>query len=138
MKLILDLEGQSFSFILFSFHERNLVEYSCLTFLLNRSRSRSRSYSPSYMRRHTRGRHSDEAHRSKPMTPKIEYITEFGGSGDGNESKLEGYSMPRSPPQTDVLNRSEHSTFLILAKIDWIIFTLLQICELLWFTINHD
>ncbi|KAF4401909.1 hypothetical protein G4B88_017421 [Cannabis sativa] len=75
-------------------------------------RSRSRSYSPSHSRRHPRGRHSDDAHRSKQVAPKIEYITEFGGSGDGSESKHEGFSPPSSPPShTDVLNRSEHSTF---------------------------
>ncbi|PQQ05880.1 CLK4-associating serine/arginine rich protein isoform X2 [Prunus yedoensis var. nudiflora] len=75
-------------------------------------RSRSRSYSPSYSRRYPRGRHSDEAHRGKPATSKIEYITEFGGSGDKDESKRAGISPPSSPPsQADVLNRSEHSTF---------------------------
>lgn len=75
-------------------------------------RSRSRSYSPSYSRRYPRGRHSDEAHRSKPATSKIEYITEFGGSGDKDESKRAGFSPPSSPPsQADALNRSEHSTF---------------------------
>lgn len=72
---------------------------------------RSRSRSPSYSRRHPRGRHSDD-HRSKPTTSKIEYITEFGSSGDKEESKREGFSPPPSPrSQTDVLNRSEHSTF---------------------------
>lgn len=75
-------------------------------------RSRSRSYSPSHSRRYTRGGHSDDLHRSKPRTPKIEFITEFGGSGDADEPKLEGYSPPPSPPsQPDLLNRSEHSTF---------------------------
>ncbi|GAV91814.1 hypothetical protein CFOL_v3_35200, partial [Cephalotus follicularis] len=69
-------------------------------------RSRSRSYSPSHSRRYGRGGHADEVHRSKPRTPKIEYITEFGGSGEGEEPKLEGYSPPSSPPsQSDVLNR---------------------------------
>lgn len=76
-------------------------------------RSRSRSHSPSYSRRHPRGRHPDDMHRSKPTAPKIEYITEFGGSGiGGSETKLEGFSPPSSPPShADVLNRSEHSTF---------------------------
>ncbi|KAL0450346.1 UNVERIFIED_CONTAM: hypothetical protein Slati_1591000 [Sesamum latifolium] len=77
-----------------------------------RSRSRSRSYSPSQSRRYSRGMHSDDTYRSKDSGPKIEYITEFGGSGDGDEPKLEGYSPPQSPPsQADALNRSEHSTF---------------------------
>ncbi|KAF9682394.1 hypothetical protein SADUNF_Sadunf05G0104500 [Salix dunnii] len=63
-----------------------------------KARSRSRSYSPSHSRRCTRGRHPDEVHRSKPRTPKIEYITEFGASGDRDEPKHEGYSPPPSPP----------------------------------------
>ena len=75
-------------------------------------RSRSRSFSPSHSRRYTRGGHPDEVHRSKPRTPKIEYITEFGAPGDRDEPKREGYSPPPSPPsQADLLNRSEHSTF---------------------------
>ncbi|PQP94987.1 hypothetical protein Pyn_01140 [Prunus yedoensis var. nudiflora] len=79
-------------------------------------RSRSRSYSPSYSRRYPRGRHSDEAHRGKPATSKIEYITEFGGSGDKDESKRAGISPPSSPPsQADVLNRP--STGLILEAL---------------------
>lgn len=83
-----------------------VVFYPC------RSRSRSRSYSPSYSRRHARGSYSEEVHRSKSRTPKVEYITEFGGSGDGDEPKLEGFSPPPSPPaQADLLNRSEHWTF---------------------------
>ncbi|KAF8410068.1 hypothetical protein HHK36_002590 [Tetracentron sinense] len=77
-----------------------------------RSRSRSRSYSPSYSRRYSRGVHSDNGHRSKSRAPKIEYITEFGGSADVDEPKLAGLSPPPSPPsQADVANRSEHSTF---------------------------
>ncbi|KAK9948919.1 hypothetical protein M0R45_004472 [Rubus argutus] len=76
---------------------------------------RSRSRSPSYSRRHSRGRHPDD-HRSKPTTSKIEYITEFGSSGDKEESKREGFSPPPSPrSQTDVLNRS--STGLILEAL---------------------
>lgn len=71
-------------------------------------RSRSRSCSPSYSRRYARGGHSDEVHRSKSRTPKVEYITEFGGSGDGDEPKFGGLSPPPSPPsQADLLNRSE-------------------------------
>lgn len=74
-------------------------------------RSRSRSRSPSYSRRYDRGGHSDNAHRSKSRAPKIEYITEFGGSGM-DDQKLERVSPPPSPIfQADVLNRSEHSTF---------------------------
>ncbi|XP_042501229.1 CLK4-associating serine/arginine rich protein-like isoform X2 [Macadamia integrifolia] len=68
-----------------------------------RARSRSRSHSP-YSRRYDRGIHSDNGHRSKSRTAKIEYITEFGGSP--SEPKREGYSPPPSPPlQVDVLNR---------------------------------
>lgn len=79
---------------------------------LGRSRSKSRSFSPSQSRRYSRGGHPDDTHRSKDSGPKIEYITEFGSSGDGEEQKLEGYSPPPSPPpQIDALNRSEHSTF---------------------------
>ncbi|KAF7828730.1 CLK4-associating serine/arginine rich protein [Senna tora] len=66
-----------------------------------RSRSRSRSYSPSYSRRYSRSGNPDDVHRSKPRTPKIEYITEFGGSGEADEPKLEGFSPPPSPSQAD-------------------------------------
>lgn len=77
-----------------------------------RSRSRSRSYSPSHSRRYSRSSHADDIHRSKPRTPKIEYITEFGSSGAADEPRLEGFSPPRSPTsQVDMLNRSEHWTF---------------------------
>uniref|UniRef100_A0A7C9A2H6 Suppressor of white apricot N-terminal domain-containing protein n=1 Tax=Opuntia streptacantha TaxID=393608 RepID=A0A7C9A2H6_OPUST len=75
-----------------------------------RSRSRSRSYSPSYSRRHGRG-HSDDGHRSKSKAPKIEFITEFGGSPHRGEPTLEGVSPPSSPPPADASNRSEHWTF---------------------------
>ncbi|KAL5557007.1 hypothetical protein UlMin_039243 [Ulmus minor] len=81
-------------------------------------RSRSRSYSPSYSRRHSRGRHSDDVHRSKPVTPKIEYITEFGGSSNANESKLEGFSPPPSPSQADVLNRPSSGHILEALHVD--------------------
>lgn len=88
-------------------------------------RSRSRSYSPSSSRRYARGQHSDDVHRSKDRGPKIEYITEFGAS-DVDDPKFEGYSPPPSPPsQAGSLNRSEHS--LILAKIHWTVFSLLQL-----------
>lgn len=88
-----------------------LMECFMMSFNVDRSRSRSRSYSPSHARRYARGVHSDDAHRSKDRAPKIEYITEFGGS-DGDEAKFAGYSPPPSPPsQADALNRSEHSTF---------------------------
>ncbi|KAJ9540808.1 hypothetical protein OSB04_027314 [Centaurea solstitialis] len=71
-------------------------------------RSRSRSYSPSQSRRHGRG-HSDDTQRSNPRAPKIEYITEFGGSTDVGGPKLAGYTPPSSPPsQVGALNRSEH------------------------------
>ncbi|KAF3438957.1 hypothetical protein FNV43_RR17232 [Rhamnella rubrinervis] len=82
-------------------------------------RSRSRSYSPSYSRRYSRGRHSDDVHRSKPVTPKIEYITEFGGSGDGNDLKLEGLSPPTSPPsQAVALNRPLSGCILEALHVD--------------------
>uniref|UniRef100_A0A803KSC0 Suppressor of white apricot N-terminal domain-containing protein n=1 Tax=Chenopodium quinoa TaxID=63459 RepID=A0A803KSC0_CHEQI len=87
-------------------------------------RSRSQSRSPSYSRRHGRG-HSADHHRSKSKAPKIEFITEFGGSPDRREPKLEGVSPPPSPPQAEVLNRSEHWTFNS-SKIDLTVF-LLQI-----------
>ncbi|KAJ6681960.1 CLK4-ASSOCIATING SERINE/ARGININE RICH PROTEIN [Salix koriyanagi] len=84
-----------------------------------KARSRSRSYSPSHSRRCTRGRHPDEVHRSKPRTPKIEYITEFGASGDRDEPKREGYSPPPSPPsQADLLNRPSSGHILEALHID--------------------
>lgn len=83
-----------------------------LMYRICRSRSKSRSYSPSYSRRYPRGGHCDDVHRSKPKTPKIEFITEFGGSGAGDQPKLERFSPPPSPQsQADLLNRSAHSTF---------------------------
>lgn len=96
--------------IFFLLHEDGILVVTHLSVLVF-IRSRSRSYSPSYARRHSRGGYSDEAHRSRPRTPKIEYITEFGGSGDRDTPKLEGYSPPASPSQADVLSRSEHWTF---------------------------
>ncbi|KAK3015777.1 hypothetical protein RJ639_005432 [Escallonia herrerae] len=82
-------------------------------------RSRSKSYSPSRSRRHSRGVHSDDTHRSKTRAPKIEYITEFGGSADVGEPKLEGYSPPQSPPsQADTLNRPSPCRILEALHID--------------------
>ncbi|KAG6766978.1 hypothetical protein POTOM_028157 [Populus tomentosa] len=84
-----------------------------------RSRSGSCSYSPSHSRRYTRGGHLDEIHHSKSRTPKIEYITEFGGSCDRDEPKLGGYSPPLSPPsQADVLNRPSSGHILEALHID--------------------
>ncbi|XP_052196017.1 uncharacterized protein LOC127803654 isoform X2 [Diospyros lotus] len=84
-----------------------------------RSRSRSHSYSPTHSRRHARGLHSDDGHRSKSKAPTIEYITEFGGSPDRDEPKLEGYSPPQSPPtQADVLNRPSSGQILEALHID--------------------
>ncbi|XP_061341084.1 uncharacterized protein LOC133287464 isoform X2 [Gastrolobium bilobum] len=84
-----------------------------------RSRSRSRSYSPSHSRRYSRSSHSDDIHRSKPRTPKIEYITEFGGSGEADEPRREGFSPPRSPPsQVDMLNRPSSGCILEALHVD--------------------
>ncbi|XP_057768953.1 uncharacterized protein LOC130988981 [Salvia miltiorrhiza] len=82
-------------------------------------RSRSRSYSPSQSRRYSHGMHPDDTHRSKDSGPKIEYITEFGGSGDGKEQKLGGYSPPPSPPsQIDALNRPSSGHILEALHVD--------------------
>ncbi|XP_021714309.1 CLK4-associating serine/arginine rich protein-like [Chenopodium quinoa] len=80
-------------------------------------RSRSRSRSPSYSRRHSRG-HSTDRHRSKSKAPKIEFITEFGGSPDRREPKLEGVSPPPSPPQAEVLNRTSSVRILEALHVD--------------------
>lgn len=108
----------------------------------SRSRSRSRSNSPSQSRRYSRGVHPDDSHRIKDNGPKIEYITEFGGSGDGDEPKLQGYSPPQSPPsQAAALNRSEHSTFnssldsLYLLQIN---LHFVSWAKLMWFTVDLD
>ncbi|XP_068641579.1 uncharacterized protein [Aristolochia californica] len=70
-----------------------------------RSRTQSRSRSPSHTRRYDRGAHADSGHRGKSKASKIEYITEFGGSPKSNDQTL-GVSPPPSPPsQADVLNR---------------------------------
>ncbi|GFQ07066.1 clk4-associating serine/arginine rich protein [Phtheirospermum japonicum] len=78
-----------------------------------RSRSRSRSYSPSQSRRYSR--HPDDAQRSKDGGLKIEYITEFGGSGDVDGPKLEGYSPPPSP---GALNRPSSGLILEALHVD--------------------
>ncbi|GLT54116.1 hypothetical protein SLA2020_273440 [Shorea laevis] len=84
-----------------------------------RSRSKSRSYSPSYSRRYPRGGHCDDVHRSKPKTPKIEFITEFGGSGAGDQPKLERFSPPPSPQsQADLLNRPASGRILEALHVD--------------------
>nr|GFA19298.1 CLK4-associating serine/arginine rich protein [Tanacetum cinerariifolium] len=81
-------------------------------------RSRSRSYSPSQSRRHGRG-HSDDSLRSNPGAPKIEYITEFGGTADGDEPKLAGYTPPSSPPSQVILsNRPSSGQILEALHID--------------------
>ncbi|XP_051140835.1 uncharacterized protein LOC127258159 isoform X2 [Andrographis paniculata] len=83
-----------------------------------RSRSKSRSRSPQ-SRRYSRGVQPDDAHRSKDSTPQIEYITEFGGSGDGDGPKLEGYSPPPSPPsQVAALNRPSSGRILEALHVD--------------------
>lgn len=117
MKLILVLEGITLTihnYFLFRFDSFLWGNFYLvfLIFSIYRSRSRSRSYSPSYAKRYSRSSHSDDILRSKPKTPKIEYITEFGGSGDADATKREGFSPPRSPTsRVDTLNRSEHWTF---------------------------
>ncbi|VAI04937.1 unnamed protein product [Triticum turgidum subsp. durum] len=70
-----------------------------------RSRSRSRSHSPS-SRRHTHGTHADSNYRSKAKPPRVEYITEFGGSEDASDLKVTGISPPSSPIRADIPNRS--------------------------------
>ncbi|KAK4262294.1 hypothetical protein QN277_027874 [Acacia crassicarpa] len=83
-----------------------------------RSRSRSRSYSPSYSRRHSRGGNPDDIFRSKQRTPKIEYITEFGGTGEADEPKLERFTPPSSPSQADKLNRPSSGRILEALHVD--------------------
>lgn len=78
-----------------------------------RSRSRSRSRSPSHSRRHGRGIHAESNYWSKPKAPRVEYITEFGGSDDTSEPKVSGISPPSSPIRIDIPNRSGNSTFNI-------------------------
>ncbi|XP_073065253.1 uncharacterized protein [Primulina eburnea] len=84
-----------------------------------RSRSKSRSYSPPQSRRISRGVNADDTARSKDNGPKLEYITEFGGAGDGDEPKREGYSPPPSPPsQLDTSNRPSSGRILEALHID--------------------
>ncbi|CAM8985743.1 unnamed protein product [Rhodiola kirilowii] len=65
-------------------------------------RSRSRSFSPSRSRQRSRGSSGDR--QSQLKAPKVEFITEFGGSNDVDESKLGGYSPPSSPPSRTMLS----------------------------------
>ncbi|CAI0430209.1 unnamed protein product [Linum tenue] len=81
-------------------------------------RSRSRSYSPSHSRRHSRAGHYDDVRRSKAKSPKIEYITEFGSSTTVEESKFEGYSPPPSPSRTDLVNRPSSRHILEALHVD--------------------
>ncbi|XP_010228531.1 CLK4-associating serine/arginine rich protein isoform X2 [Brachypodium distachyon] len=67
---------------------------------------RSRSRSPSYSKRHARGTHAESNYRSKPKPPRVEYITEFGGSDDTSDLKVSGISPPSSPIRVDIPNRS--------------------------------
>ncbi|KAL3039200.1 hypothetical protein AAZX31_01G173000 [Glycine max] len=98
---------------------RRKIYYVFLSFSLSRSRSPLRSYSPSHSRRYSRSGHSDDIHRSKPRTPKIEYITEFGGSGAADERRPEGFSPPRSPTsQVDLLNRPTSGCILEALHVD--------------------
>ncbi|KAK3151831.1 hypothetical protein QOZ80_3AG0251210 [Eleusine coracana subsp. coracana] len=79
----------------------------------SRSRgSRSRSRSPSYSRHHVRGTHAESSYRSKPKPPKVEYITEFGGSDGTSELKVAGISPPSSPIRIDIPIRSSGSQIL--------------------------
>uniref|UniRef100_A0A0E0KEP4 Suppressor of white apricot N-terminal domain-containing protein n=1 Tax=Oryza punctata TaxID=4537 RepID=A0A0E0KEP4_ORYPU len=77
-----------------------------------RSRSRSRSRSPSYSRRHGRGTRAESNYQSKPKTPRVEYITEFGGSDDTSDLKVAGISPPSSPIRVGIPNRSSGGQIL--------------------------
>uniref|UniRef100_A0A164UB95 Suppressor of white apricot N-terminal domain-containing protein n=2 Tax=Daucus carota subsp. sativus TaxID=79200 RepID=A0A164UB95_DAUCS len=93
--------------------------FTLLTFFIASVRSRSRSYSPSRSRRHARGAHSDDVPRSKSRAPKIEYITEFGGAGEGAEPKIVGYSPPPSPrSEAGSLNRPSSGHILEALHVD--------------------
>ncbi|XP_049357263.1 uncharacterized protein LOC125821953 isoform X1 [Solanum verrucosum] len=84
-----------------------------------RSKSRSLSYSPPHSRRYERGGKSDDIYQGKERTPKIEYITEFGGADDENKPKVEGYSPPPSPPpRTDPLSRPSTGRILEALHVD--------------------
>lgn len=158
MKPILDLEGMPLflhfylnvvctytHFPYYSYLLGRNFYWAFLSISLCRSRSRSRSYSPSHSRRYSRSSHSDDIHRSKPRTPKIEYITEFGSSGAADEPRLEGFSPPRSPTsQVDMLNRSEHWTFNSCQDRFDSLFSAQHISHIvvwgnfLWFRIDQD
>ncbi|URE11762.1 splicing factor, arginine serine-rich 16 [Musa troglodytarum] len=81
------------------------------------SRSKSRSYSPPHSRRHERSLRTDNGHQSKSKPPKIEYITEFGGTNDLDDQKF-GVSPPSSPLQADPLNRSSGGRILEALHVD--------------------
>ncbi|KAG0499423.1 hypothetical protein HPP92_004114 [Vanilla planifolia] len=83
-----------------------------------RSRSRSRSHSPGYSRRHDRGAHVDNGNRDKSKPPKIEYITEFGGPADVNDQKLGAVSPPSSPLHDVASNRTPGSRILEALHVD--------------------
>lgn len=88
----------------------------CYSFFRERSRSRSRSPSPGsrrYDRYSERSRDRDKRRRTRASTPKIEYITEFGGGAEGEQALAGGgVAPPSSPPsQLESMNRSEHWTF---------------------------
>ncbi|CAM6085857.1 unnamed protein product [Calypogeia fissa] len=75
-----------------------------------RSRSRSRSPSPGsrrYDRYSERSRDRDKRRRTRASTPKIEYITEFGGGAEGEQALAgAGVAPPSSPPsQLESMNR---------------------------------
>ena len=101
-------------FIVILFSQKYLLSLiSVYIFHADRSRSRSRSRSPSHSRRHGRGIHAESNYRSKPKAPRVEYITEFGGSDDTSVPKVSGISPPSSPIRIDIPNRSGNSTFNI-------------------------
>uniref|UniRef100_A0A7N0T9E1 Suppressor of white apricot N-terminal domain-containing protein n=1 Tax=Kalanchoe fedtschenkoi TaxID=63787 RepID=A0A7N0T9E1_KALFE len=78
---------------------------------------RSRSRSPSNSRRHGRGPSDD--HQSQPRAPKVEFITEFGGSADVDEPKLGGFSPPSSPPsRVNMLSRPSSGCILEALHVD--------------------
>ncbi|URE42784.1 splicing factor, arginine serine-rich 16 [Musa troglodytarum] len=81
-----------------------------------RSRSRSWSFSPSHSRWHDHSSHADNGHRSKSKLPKIEYITEFGGTNDLD--KKFGVSPPSSPLPADLLNRASGGRILEALHVD--------------------
>ena len=95
--------------------------------LFDRSRSRSRSCSPSYSRRHARGSHAESNYRSKAKPPRVEYITEFGGSEDTSDLKVTGISPPSSPIRVGIPNRSGNLNFNICYKIHWAVVYPLQL-----------